>query len=59
MDDEKMLQDYGLTSTTAKAQSPATIGLAVRLVLYLNRFRDFFMFRLCVCVGMKTVFLNS
>lgn len=30
MEDDKMLQDYGLTSTTAKAQSPATIGLAVR-----------------------------
>ncbi|XP_022905597.1 elongin-B [Onthophagus taurus] len=30
MEDDKMLQEYGLTSTTAKAQSPATIGLAVR-----------------------------
>ncbi|KAF5270446.1 hypothetical protein FQR65_LT05635 [Abscondita terminalis] len=30
MDDAKMLQDYGLSSTTAKAQSPATVGLAVR-----------------------------
>lgn len=30
MEDEKMLQDYGLTSATAKAQSPATVGLAVR-----------------------------
>lgn len=30
MEDDKMLQDYGLTSTTAKAQSPATVGLAVR-----------------------------
>ncbi|XP_017771312.1 PREDICTED: transcription elongation factor B polypeptide 2 [Nicrophorus vespilloides] len=30
MADDKMLQDYGLTSTTAKAQSPATVGLAVR-----------------------------
>ncbi|KAK9703268.1 Ubiquitin family [Popillia japonica] len=30
MEDEKTLQDYGLTSTTAKAQSPATVGLAVR-----------------------------
>lgn len=32
MEDDRMLQDYGLTSTTAKAQSPATVGLAVRLV---------------------------
>ncbi|CAH1173739.1 unnamed protein product [Phaedon cochleariae] len=30
MDDTHMLQDYGLTSTTAKAQSPATVGLAIR-----------------------------
>lgn len=30
MDDEKALQDYGLTSTTAKAQSPAWLGLALR-----------------------------
>lgn len=30
MEDDKLLQDYGLTSATAKAQSPATIGLAVR-----------------------------
>ncbi|GJQ74862.1 hypothetical protein Trydic_g21698 [Trypoxylus dichotomus] len=30
MEDDKTLQDYGLTSTTAKAQSPATVGLAVR-----------------------------
>ncbi|KAJ3666135.1 hypothetical protein Zmor_001589 [Zophobas morio] len=30
MVDDRMLQDYGLTSTTAKAQSPATVGLAVR-----------------------------
>lgn len=30
MEDEKQLQDYGLTSNTAKAQNPATIGLAVR-----------------------------
>lgn len=30
MEDDKMLQDYGLSSTTAKAQSPATVGLAVR-----------------------------
>lgn len=30
MEDEKTLQDYGLTAVTAKAQSPATVGLAVR-----------------------------
>lgn len=30
MEDDKMLQDYGLSSSTAKAQSPATVGLAVR-----------------------------
>lgn len=30
MEDSHMLQDYGLTSTTAKAQSPATVGLAIR-----------------------------
>ncbi|KAJ8941059.1 hypothetical protein NQ318_006833 [Aromia moschata] len=30
MEDQHMLQDYGLTSTTAKAQSPATVGLAIR-----------------------------
>ncbi|KAL3278868.1 hypothetical protein HHI36_016388 [Cryptolaemus montrouzieri] len=30
MEDEKQLQDYGLTSNTAKAQNPATVGLAVR-----------------------------
>ena len=30
MEDIKMLQDYGLSSTTAKAQSPATVGLAIR-----------------------------
>lgn len=30
MEDEKALQDYGLTSTTAKAQSPAWLGLALR-----------------------------
>lgn len=30
MEDNHMLQDYGLTSTTAKAQSPATVGLAIR-----------------------------
>lgn len=30
MEDDHALQDYGLTSTTAKAQSPATVGLAVR-----------------------------
>ncbi|XP_022825884.1 elongin-B [Spodoptera litura] len=30
MDDEKTLAEYGLTSATAKAQSPAPIGLALR-----------------------------
>lgn len=28
MDDDKTLADYGLTSTNAKAQSPAEVGLA-------------------------------
>ena len=30
MDDAKTLSDYGLTSSTAKAQSPATVGLCYR-----------------------------
>lgn len=30
MSDNKTLQDYGLTSSTAKAQCPALVGLAVR-----------------------------
>lgn len=30
MEDSHMLQDYGLTSATAKAQSPATVGLTLR-----------------------------
>ncbi|XP_044765821.1 elongin-B-like isoform X2 [Coccinella septempunctata] len=30
MEDEKQLQDYGLTSHTAKVQNPATVGLTVR-----------------------------
>ncbi|XP_047003084.1 elongin-B isoform X2 [Schistocerca americana] len=30
MEDDKMLQDYGLTSSVAKAQSPAAVGLALR-----------------------------
>lgn len=30
MDDEKLLQEYGLTSSTAKAQCPAAVGLALR-----------------------------
>ncbi|XP_060524500.1 elongin-B [Cylas formicarius] len=30
MEDSNTLQDYGLNSNTAKAQSPATIGLAIR-----------------------------
>jgi transcription elongation factor B subunit 2 len=35
MKEEQMLQDYGLTSVTAKAQSPATVGLAVRLEFFI------------------------
>ncbi|XP_014271505.1 elongin-B [Halyomorpha halys] len=31
MDDDKTLQDYGMTSSVAKAQCPATVGLAIRL----------------------------
>lgn len=31
MSDDKQLQDFGITMTTAKAQSPAQLGLAVRL----------------------------
>lgn len=30
MDDHRALQDYGLTASSAKAQCPAQIGLAVR-----------------------------
>jgi elongin-B len=30
MEDNKNLQDYGLNATTAKAQSPAPVGLAVK-----------------------------
>uniref|UniRef100_A0A0K8TRX6 Elongin-B n=1 Tax=Tabanus bromius TaxID=304241 RepID=A0A0K8TRX6_TABBR len=30
MEDEKPLQDYGITMTTAKAQAPAQLGLALR-----------------------------
>nr|CAD7461411.1 unnamed protein product [Timema tahoe] len=30
MEDDKTLQEYGLTSAIAKAQSPAVVGLAVR-----------------------------
>ncbi|CAH1109334.1 unnamed protein product [Psylliodes chrysocephalus] len=30
MEDERQLQDYGLTSGSAKAQCPATVGLAIR-----------------------------
>ncbi|TGZ54599.1 Transcription elongation factor B polypeptide 2 [Temnothorax longispinosus] len=30
MSDNKTLQDYGLTSSTAKAQCPALVGLALR-----------------------------
>lgn len=31
MEDEKSLQDYGLTSNSAKAQCPGSVGLAIRL----------------------------
>ncbi|XP_059475593.1 elongin-B isoform X2 [Neocloeon triangulifer] len=31
MEDNKTLQEYGLSATTAKAQSPAPVGLSVRL----------------------------
>lgn len=30
MNDEKQLQDYGITISTARAQSPAQLGLALR-----------------------------
>ena len=30
MDDDKSLNDYGLTSAVAKAQQPAEVGLAFR-----------------------------
>lgn len=30
MEDNKNLQDYGLNATSAKAQSPAPVGLAVK-----------------------------
>lgn len=35
MDDDKTLQDYGMTSSVAKAQCPATVGLAIRYVISL------------------------
>lgn len=31
MEDEKLLQDYGITMMTARAQSPIQIGLAIRV----------------------------
>ncbi|XP_055300979.1 elongin-B isoform X2 [Sitodiplosis mosellana] len=31
MSDDKQLQDYGITISTARAQSPAQLGLALRL----------------------------
>lgn len=31
MEDEKTLQDYGITMSTAKAQAPAQLGLALRV----------------------------
>lgn len=30
MNDDKQLQDYGITISTARAQSPAELGLALR-----------------------------
>jgi len=30
MEDESILQDYGITMATAKAQAPAQLGLAIR-----------------------------
>lgn len=30
MEDDKTLQDYGISMNTAKAQCPAQLGLAVR-----------------------------
>lgn len=30
MSDDKQLQDYGITISTARAQSPAHLGLALR-----------------------------
>lgn len=30
MEDDKPLQDYGITIATAKAQSPAQLGLAIK-----------------------------
>lgn len=30
MSDDKQLQDFGITMTTAKAQSPAQLGLAIK-----------------------------
>lgn len=32
MNDDKQLQDYGITVGTARAQSPAQLGLALRYV---------------------------
>jgi len=31
MEDDKTLQDYGMTSSVAKAQCPATVGLAIKM----------------------------
>lgn len=35
MEDDKTLNEYGLTPSTAKAQSPSPIGLALRFVVFL------------------------
>ncbi|CAD7077537.1 unnamed protein product [Hermetia illucens] len=31
MEEEKLLQDYGITTITAKPQTPAQLGLAIRM----------------------------
>lgn len=36
MNDEKQLQDYGITISTARAQSPAELGLALRYAHIVN-----------------------
>lgn len=33
MEDDNTLQDYGITMSTAKAQAPAQLGLALRYVV--------------------------
>lgn len=36
MIDDKQLQDYGITVGTARAQSPAQLGLALRYILLIT-----------------------